>query len=61
MDRTTIVRVFNHPIRSTDLDEGLTMFVGPDGAGNLLEIGVVDGRHGPVVVHAMPVRPRYLR
>jgi hypothetical protein len=60
-DRTAIVHAFNHATRSTDLDEGLTMLVGPDHAGNLLEVGVVDGQDGPVVVHAMPVRPRYLR
>ncbi len=61
MDRTAIVHAFNHPTRSVDLDEGLTMLVGPDQAGNLLEIGVVDGQDGPVIVHAMPARPRYLR
>lgn len=37
------------------------MFVGPDHAGNLYEIGVVDGEDGPVIVHAMPARPNYLR
>lgn len=43
------------------LDEGLSMFVGPDRAGRLLEVGVVDSRDGPIVVHAMEARPKYRR
>ncbi len=41
--------------------EGLTVLIGADQAGNLVEIGVVDSDEGPVVVHAMPARDRYLR
>ena len=55
-----IVHAFNDPIRSEDIDEGLTMLVGPDAAGNLYEIGVVSSDEGPVVVHAMPARDKYL-
>ncbi len=44
-----------------DLDEGFVMFVGADVAGNLLEIGVVDSADGPIIVHAMTARPKYLR
>jgi hypothetical protein len=36
----TIMHAFNNPIRVEDVDEGLTMLVGPDSAGNLYEIGV---------------------
>jgi hypothetical protein len=57
----TIRHAFNNPIRSEELDEGLTMLIGPDHAGNLYEIGVVDTAHGPLVVHAMAARPKYLR
>jgi hypothetical protein len=39
----------------------MTMFIGPDLAGNLYEIGVVGTDEGPVVVHAMKARPKYLR
>ena len=39
----------------------MTMLVGPDPAGNLFEIGVVSSSDGPVVVHAMPARSKYLR
>lgn len=56
-----MLHAFNHPIQAEDLDNDLTMLIGPDHAGNLLEIGVVTGQHGPVIVHAMPARPKYLR
>jgi hypothetical protein len=56
-----IIHAFNNPVRVEDLDEGLVMLVGPDHAGNLLEIGVVTSEDGPVIVHAMPARPKYQR
>jgi hypothetical protein len=37
------------------------MFIGPDHAGNLYEIGVVGTDEGPIVVHAMRARSKYLR
>lgn len=57
----TIVHVFNNPILVEDLDEAMTMFIGPDHAGNLYEIGVVGTDEGPIVVHAMKARPKYLK
>jgi hypothetical protein len=57
----SIVHAFNNPIRVEDLEEGFVMFVGPDHAGNLFEIGVVSSDEGPVIVHAMPARPKYRR
>jgi hypothetical protein len=56
----TILHAFNNPIRVEDLEEGLTMLIGPDHAGNLYEIGVVSSSEGPVIVHAMPARRKYL-
>jgi hypothetical protein len=41
-------------------DEGLTMFIGPRRNGSLLEIGVVDGDAGPVIVHADRARQKFL-
>ena len=61
MRESTAVHAFNNPILVEDLDEGMTMFIGPDLAGNLYEIGVVGTDEGPVVVHAMKARPKYLR
>ncbi len=56
-----ILHAFDRPISSEDLDDGFVMLIGPDRAGNLLELGVVNGDDGPVIVHAMPARPKYLR
>jgi hypothetical protein len=61
VDEQTIRHAFDNPIRSEDLEEGMTMLVGPNRAGNLYEVGVIDSQDGPVVVHAMPARPKYLR
>jgi hypothetical protein len=37
------------------------MFIRPDQVGALLEVEVVESSDGPVVVHAMKARPKYLR
>ena len=52
---------FNHLISVDELDDGFVMFVRAVTTGNLLEIGVVDSADGPIIVHAMPARPKYLR
>ena len=57
----TILHAFNNPIRTEQLDEDMTMLIGPDHAGNLFEIGVVTSSDGPVIVHAMAARTKYLR
>ena len=56
-----MIHAFNHPILVDDLDDGLTMFVGADTAGNLLEVGTIDSSDGAIIVHAMPARPKYVR
>lgn len=50
-----------NPIRIFTLDEGLTMVIGAGRTAALLEIGVVAGTDGLVVVHAMPARDKFLR
>ena len=57
-----IIHAFNVPMFSHDVGNGMVMFVGGDPTGRLIEVGVVttdDG--GPVVVHAMNARAKYLR
>lgn len=56
-----IVHAFACFIRAEDLDDGFVMLTGPDRAGNLMEVGVVAGELGPVIIHALrPARDRYL-
>jgi hypothetical protein len=56
----TILHAFNNPVLVEDLDEEMTLLIGPDRAGNLSEIGVVGTDEGPSVVHAMKARRKYL-
>ncbi len=43
------------------IDEDPTRYlaIGPDRAGNLLELVVLDRPQGPAVIHAMPMRVKY--
>jgi len=59
--QSDILHAFDHPMWVEHLDEGLLMMIGPDSTGRLLEIGIVEGFDGPVVVHAMHARAKYLR
>ena len=60
VDEETIIDAFNNPIHAEDLEEEMTMLIGPDRASNLYELGVVDSQDGPIVAHAMPARRKYL-
>jgi hypothetical protein len=42
------------------MDDNLTMIIGPVGSGAMLEVGVLDMEgDDPVVIHAMPLRPKF--
>ena len=44
------------------IDQDLTMLIGPAADGALLEVGVLDiDGDDPVVIHAMPLRPKFYR
>jgi hypothetical protein len=48
--------------RHVKMDEKLSLLIGPASDGALLEIGVLDIEgDDPVVIHAMPLRPRFYR
>lgn len=61
VDDADMLHAYAQPLRVFAPDEGLTMLVGPARDARLLEVGVVSGREGPVIVHAMPARNTYLR
>ncbi|MBA3250556.1 MAG: hypothetical protein H0T66_09700 [Geodermatophilaceae bacterium] len=56
-----ILHAFNHPVRYEVLDDGFVMIVGPTRSAQLIELGLIDTDHGPVIVHAMTARRKYLR
>lgn len=56
-----MLHAYGHPIRAFELDESMTMLIGGSASGALLEVGVVEGTDGSVIVHAMPAREKFLR
>jgi hypothetical protein len=56
-----IRHAFAHPTQVFELDEGLVMLIGATVSAALLEIGVVEGTDGLVIVHAMHAREKFLR
>jgi hypothetical protein len=49
-------------MRRVVVDEDLTMLIGPASDGAILEIGILDiDGDDPVVIHAMPLRPKFYR
>ena len=55
-----MLHAYRNPIRVLDLD-GLTMLIGADDRGRMLEIGVAVGDGVEFIVHAMPTRQKFLR
>jgi hypothetical protein len=58
-----ILHAFRNAMRVFPNPDGMRMVIGGDRTGDLLlEVGVVDSDDGgPVIVHAMRARPKYLR
>lgn len=56
-----MLHAFAQAMWANDLGDGFTMIVGPARTGALLEVGVVDSEEGPVIVHAMKARDKFLR
>jgi hypothetical protein len=48
-------------IDAYEVGEGMVVYVGPARSGALLEVGVVQWREVVAIVHAMPVRSKFLR
>lgn len=55
-----MLHAYRHPIRVFDLD-GLTMLIGADNSGRMLEVGIAAGDGIEFIVHAMPAREKFLR
>lgn len=55
-----MLHAYRNPIRVFALHD-LTMLIGADHTGRLLEVGVAVGDGVEFIVHAMPARERFLR
>jgi hypothetical protein len=53
-----IRHALGNAMRILDEDD-LTMVLGPARTGDPLEVGVLNIEDDPIVVHAMPLRPKY--
>jgi len=60
-DRLDILHGYNNAISSETLREDFVMFIGPDTAARILEIGVINSKTGPVIIHAMQARPKHTK
>ncbi len=61
VDPEDIQHVLRNAIVVEEVDENPTRYlvIGPDRAGNLLELVVLDRPQGPAVMHAMAMRAKY--
>lgn len=50
-----------HPLAREELDEHRALWLGPDRAGNLLEVVVLHLDQSDMVIHAMKMRAAYRR
>ena len=55
-----MLHAFRNPIRAFALDD-LTMLVGADRSGRMLEVGVATAEGVEFIVHAMVAREKFLR
>lgn len=56
-----MLHAYRHPFRLFELDDGFTMVIGANDTAIVFEVGVVEGREAPVIVHAMRAREKFLR
>jgi hypothetical protein len=57
-----ILHAVRNSMRRVQMDDDLTMLIGPATDGGLLEIGVLDiAGNDPVAIHAMPLRRKFYR
>lgn len=55
-----MLHAYRHPIRVFEFDD-LTMLIGADPAGRILEIGIATAEGIEFIVHAMAARQKFLR
>ena len=59
---SAMLHALRFPVRHFAQDDSMTMFIGPDETGILVEVGVVEWHGTIAIVHAMrPARSKYLR
>ena len=61
IDDLDIEHAVTHPLAIEDIgeDPDRWLVIGPDRAGNMLELVVLVDQRGEIVIHAMALRPKY--
>lgn len=60
--RTSVTRCANVIAVADDVhDDDVTLFLGPDRAATLIEVGVLATEDGPLIIHAMTARTQRFR
>lgn len=55
-----MLHAYRNPVRIFEFDD-LTMLIGADAAGRMVEVGLATAEGIDFIVHAMPARPKFLR
>ena len=55
-----MLHAYRNPIRVFEFDD-LTMLIGSDPAGRMLEVGTATAEGIEFIIHAMPARQKFLR
>jgi hypothetical protein len=61
IDEDDMLHAIRNALDAFEEDDDVTMFIGPRFDGTLIEVGVAESTEGPVVIHAMKARRKYLR
>jgi len=57
-----MLHALRFPVRHFVQDDAMTMFIGPDETGTLVEVGVIEWHGIIAIAHAMrPARAKFLR
>lgn len=59
VDDSRILHAYRNAFKSIP-EADMTILVGDDGSGRVLEVGVVRTDDGDLIAHAMPARQKYL-
>lgn len=59
---SSMLHALRFPVRHFVQDDSMTMFIGPDESGTLIEVGVIEWHGVIAIAHAMrPAQPKFLR
>ena len=62
VSESSMLHALRFPVRHFVQDDSMTIFIGPDESGTLIEVGVIEWHGVIAIAHAMrPAQPKFLR